>query len=100
VYLFLEILYKYKRILAYDISKQCQIHRNFAQGPICSAGRPKVIPGVSKSYNYQGQMRTCKETEGRNMTLTQQWRYLNLTRNSFLHLIYCKRYRELQANYI
>jgi len=38
--LFLEILHKFKRIIAYDISKQYQIHRNFAQGPMSSAARP------------------------------------------------------------
>jgi len=29
------------------------------------------------------------------MTLREQLRYLNLTRNSFLHLISCERYLEL-----
>jgi len=35
-------------------------------------------------------MKTCKETEGRIMTLTQQWRYLNLARNSFYILFIAK----------
>jgi len=35
-------------------------------------------------------MRTYKVTEGHIMTLTQQWWYLNLTRNSFYILFPAK----------
>jgi len=30
------------------------------------------------------------------MSLTQQWTFLNLTRNSFFHLISCKKYHEFR----
>ena len=39
--------------------------------------------GVYNSNCFEGQTRIHKATEGRIMTVTQQWRYLNLARSSF-----------------
>jgi len=47
-------------------------------------------PRVSNSNCSVGKMRTYKVPEGRIVTLTQQWQYLNLTRNSFYILFPAK----------
>ena len=57
----------------------------------CTASRYAL--GLSKASNSncsEGQIRTYKVTRGRIMTLTQQWRHLNLTRNNCYILFLAK----------
>jgi len=58
-----------------------------------TASAPASVVVVSNCS--EGQIRPYKVTEGRIMTLTQQWRYLKLTRA----FISCERYRELWVNH-
>ena len=46
--------------------------------------------GISHLQCSEGQMRTYRVTRGPRLTLTQQWRYLNLARNSFCILFSAK----------
>jgi len=71
--------------------------KNISGSPYCHI---KVIgayarPAVSNSHCSEGQMRTHEVPRAAFKTLTQQWRCLNLTRNSFLRLISSEMYHEL-----
>jgi len=54
----------------------------------CRAGAQTQIPPRTK-------LGPIKLPEGRIMTLTQQWWYLNLIKKHVLHLISCEKHREL-----
>jgi len=74
---------------------------NFNKGVYCHHFSSYYISGVSNSNFSEGLMRTYKVTQGRIMTLTQQWQHLTCTRKSLFIVFPAKgivNYRQIPSS--
>jgi len=91
-------------------SSQLQKHQAARISRRIAVEQRRYAAGMADSQNLQQGSQTqitprakwwlVKQPEGRIMTLTQQWRYLNLFtyQLQLFHIIFCERYHGLQAN--